>query len=207
MDSIMDFCKKLQQLRAKNGLTQEQLAEKVFVSRVAVSKWESGRGYPNLDSLKMLAKVFNLTIDELLSTDELIDIAKVEVKNRLRVFLSLILGITDFLAILLFVIPMFANRFDNRIDVVPLHHLTEITIQVKISFFILSCTSIFLGLLELVLQNIQFPVKQKIELFFSGTLSSLGIVIATLTHQPYCCIFFFTLFLIKILITQRVKGS
>ena len=60
----MDFNQKLQQLRTQKGLTQEQLAEKVCVSRVAVSKWESGRGYPNLDSLKKLSEIFNISVDE-----------------------------------------------------------------------------------------------------------------------------------------------
>ena len=52
----MEFCEKLQLLRKQNGLTQEQLAGRLFVSRTAVSKWESGRGYPNLESLKDIRK-------------------------------------------------------------------------------------------------------------------------------------------------------
>ncbi len=46
----MEFSDKLQQLRKQNNLTQEQPAEQLFVSRTAVSKWESGRGYPNIES-------------------------------------------------------------------------------------------------------------------------------------------------------------
>ena len=48
----MEFNEKLQELRKGKGLTQEELAQEIFVSRTAVSKWESGRGYPNIDSLK-----------------------------------------------------------------------------------------------------------------------------------------------------------
>lgn len=201
----MDFCEKLQQLRTKNGLTQEQLAEKVYVSRVAVSKWESGRGYPNLDSLRMLAKVFNLTIDELLSTDELIDIVEVQTKNKSRILLTLILGITDFMAILLFVIPMFANRFENKIDNVTLQNLTQVEFYTKISLIVVACFSIFFGFLELTLQNIQSKIKQKLEVILSGIISSFGIILAALTHQPYCCIFYFFLFLIKVLVTIKTE--
>ena len=46
----MEFNEKLQQLRKSKGLTQEELAQAIYVSRTAVSKWESGRGYPNIES-------------------------------------------------------------------------------------------------------------------------------------------------------------
>ena len=47
----MEFNEKLQKLRTNENLTQEELAEKLYVSRAAISKWESGRGYPSIDSL------------------------------------------------------------------------------------------------------------------------------------------------------------
>ena len=58
----MEFHEKLQQLRKQNNLTQEQLAEQLFISRTAVSKWESGRGYPNLESLKCISKLFSIRL-------------------------------------------------------------------------------------------------------------------------------------------------
>ena len=63
----MEFNEKLQELRKRKGFTQEELAEALYVSRTAVSKWESGRGYPNIDSLKAIAKYFAVTVEELLS--------------------------------------------------------------------------------------------------------------------------------------------
>lgn len=63
----MEFQEKLQELRKQKGLTQEKLAESLYVSRTAVSKWELGSGYPNLDFLKAIARFFGITIDELLS--------------------------------------------------------------------------------------------------------------------------------------------
>ena len=71
----MEFHEKLQQLRKQNHMTQEDLAQRLYVSRTAVSKWESGRGYPNLESLKAISKLFSVTIDELLSNEELIDLS------------------------------------------------------------------------------------------------------------------------------------
>ncbi len=68
----MEFNEKLQQLRKQNNMTQEQLAEKLYVSRAAVSKWESGKGYPNIESLKAISKLFSVSIDDLLSGNELL---------------------------------------------------------------------------------------------------------------------------------------
>lgn len=199
----MDFNEKLQQLRVKSGLTQEQLAEKVYVSRVAVAKWESGRGYPNLDSLKKMAKVFNVSIDDLLSSEEIINIAEVQTKNRDKTLRTLVLGITDVMVSLLFVIPMFANRFEDRIDIVTVQKLSQASAYVRISFSVLIGLSLLYGILELIFQNLQTKIKQKIELLLSGTFSSLGIIFAALSNQPNLCIFFFVLFLVKILVVLR----
>ena len=57
---------KIYALRRKNGLSQEQLAEKIGVSRQAISKWEGGLSTPELDKLKALSECFQVTIDELL---------------------------------------------------------------------------------------------------------------------------------------------
>ena len=71
----MEFNEKLQNLRKAKGLTQEELAELLFVSRTAVSKWESGRGYPSIDSLKDISKFFHVSIDDLLSGEKLLSLA------------------------------------------------------------------------------------------------------------------------------------
>ncbi len=73
---------RLVELRKKNGLSQEQLADKLGLSRQAVSKWERAEASPDTDNLICLAKLYHVSLDELLSTDETIeDIAK-ETKER-----------------------------------------------------------------------------------------------------------------------------
>lgn len=62
----MEFHEKLQELRKSRGLTQEELAEALFVSRTAISKWESGASDPSTSNLLTLAKLFNTTAEELL---------------------------------------------------------------------------------------------------------------------------------------------
>lgn len=62
----MDFTTKLKDLRRQSGLSQEQLANRVGVSRQAISKWESGAGRPELENLVALADVFAVSVDALL---------------------------------------------------------------------------------------------------------------------------------------------
>lgn len=63
----MTFGEKLKKLRSDNELTQDELAEKIFVTRTAISKWETDKGYPSIDSLKQLSNLFGVSIDELIS--------------------------------------------------------------------------------------------------------------------------------------------
>ena len=66
----MLFNEKLKMLRKKNNLTQEQLAEKLNVSRQAITKWESGDGTPDIENMKQISILFNTTIDELIKEDK-----------------------------------------------------------------------------------------------------------------------------------------
>ena len=77
----MEFHEKLQYLRKQHQWTQEQLAEKLYVSRTAVSKWESGRGYPSIDSLKEISRYFSVTIDDLICSDEMMTVAENDKKE------------------------------------------------------------------------------------------------------------------------------
>lgn len=77
----MEFNEKLQTLRKNQNLTQEELAEKLYVSRTAISKWESGRGYPSIDSLKSISKFFGVTIDQLICSEEFVTLAEEDIKE------------------------------------------------------------------------------------------------------------------------------
>lgn len=66
----MNFQEKLQGLRKEKGLSQEDLAEKLNVSRQAVAKWESGKSYPEIDKIVSISRLFNITIDSLLKDFE-----------------------------------------------------------------------------------------------------------------------------------------
>lgn len=66
----MTFGTKLKQARQKAKLSQEQLAEKLSVSRSAVAKWETDKGMPDIDNLKAISQLLDISIDYLLAEDE-----------------------------------------------------------------------------------------------------------------------------------------
>ena len=71
----MDFSEKLLTLRKAKNLTQEELAEKLNVSRQSVSKWESGQAVPELDKIVAISTVFDVTTDYLLKSSEIDDLS------------------------------------------------------------------------------------------------------------------------------------
>lgn len=66
----MNFNEKIKEIRKKQNLTQEQFAEKIFVSRNAVAKWESNRGYPDIQNLITISDVFGISLDDLMKNDK-----------------------------------------------------------------------------------------------------------------------------------------
>ena len=133
----MEFSEKLQQLRKQNDLTQEQLAKALYVSRTAISKWESGKGYPSIDSLKEISKFFSVTIDALLSGEKLISIAEKENKANLRCVCDLLFGIVDVCAFLLMILPLYPKTVEGHIYSVNLFSYTEATGWIRVAYWIL----------------------------------------------------------------------
>ncbi len=79
----MDISEKILQLRKASDMTQEQLAEKVGVSRQSVSKWEGGQAVPELDKLLELGRIFNVTTDYLIKPSELDELSiKTEILEK-----------------------------------------------------------------------------------------------------------------------------
>ena len=195
----MEFNEKLHQLRKRKGLTQEELAEALFVSRTAISKWESGRGYPNIDSLKAIAKFFGITIDELLSGDELLTIAEEDTKQKERHFRDLTFGLLDCSIAMFFFLPFFGQKINATIQEVSLLSLTGITTYLKYSYFIIVIGIIVSGILTLALQNCHksFWVRNKSKV--SLILNTVGALLFIISSQPYAATFLFMFLVIKVL--------
>ena len=196
----MEFNEKLQELRQQKSLTQEELAEQLFVSRTAISKWESGRGYPNIDSLKAISKFFGVTVDELLSGDELLTIAERDTKLKETEFIDLIFGLLDLSVALFFFLPFFGQKVNGIIDGASLLSLTEIAPYLKFSYFAVVTSLVLSGILTLALQNctnhLWTTVKSKISLI----LNAVGTVLFIISSQPYAAVFCFIFLVIKALL-------
>ncbi len=194
----MEFNEKLQLLRKQKGLTQEELATALYVSRTAVSKWESGRGYPNIDTIKNIAKYFNLTVDELLSGEELLNIAKEDNKKKQNRFCDLVFGLLDISTVMLFFIPFFAER-GEAVKSVNLLALT-VSPYLETVYFVLIIALILLGVLNLALQTLEN--KFKVKNIISVILTAVLLLLFILSLQPYAATLLFAFLIIKVLILK-----
>jgi transcriptional regulator with XRE-family HTH domain len=200
----MEFNEKLQELRKSRSLTQEELAEALFVSRTAISKWESGRGYPSIDSLKVISHYFSVTIDDLICSEEMISVAENEKKEFADKSLSLICNAMDILLAILLFIPAFGNGPESS-ETVSLFGLTGITPWVKNVFIVIIATAILNGICGVIIANFNKPVWNKHRLITGVVLSILSVIVFIATKQPYAGIVCFALLVIKGFLIIKVE--
>ena len=195
----MEFHEKLQELRKNKGLTQEELAEILYVSRTAISKWESGRGMPSIESLKAISKFFAVTLDELLSGEELLVIAEDDHKQKERYTRDMIYGLLDCSMVSLFFQPFFGQRTDSVIQGVSLLALTEVQSYLKFLYFSVVIGMITVGILTLALRNHNFAFGIRNKNTLSLLLNAIGVFLFIISQQPYAAVFVLVFLIIKTL--------
>ena len=204
----MEFNEKLQELRKNKGLTQEELAENLFVSRTAVSKWESGRGYPSLDSLKEIANYFSVTIDELLSGEKIISIAEKENKSNIQRICDLLFGIVDVFSFMLIILPLYPNPINGYIYSVNLFSYTETSAFNLFVYWIMFTALIISGAIKVILTQTRVEKGQKLLTVISMGLSILTVLFLAMTRDAYAITVTFLLLIIKgILLLKHIKAS
>lgn len=195
----MEFNEKLQELRKRKGLTQEELAEALYVSRTAISKWESGRGYPSIDSLKAIAGYFSVTIDDLLSGDEILVIAEEDQKQKEMQSRDLVFGLLDCSCAMFFFLPFFGQRVDGIVHEVSLLSLTGISSYMRVAYFVVIAVMVASGLLTFALQNCQWAFWIRNKSKVSILLNAVGALLFILSLQPYAAAMLFIFLMIKLL--------
>ena len=190
----MEFNEKLQELRKSRGLTQEELAKELYVSRTAVSKWESARGYPNIDSLKAIAKFFEVTVDELLSNGDVLGVAKEEGRRKEEEMRGRVFALLDCAFVLLLFLPFFGQESAGGAAAVSLLRLTQVQLWLRSAYFAAVGLSAAMGICG-------FAVKNAMWLKHKNTVSLLcsaaGALLFMVSRQPYAAAYAFVFCAVK----------
>ena len=193
----MEFHEKLQELRKSRGLTQEELAEALFVSRTAISKWESGRGYPSIDSLKEISSYFSVSIDDLLSGEQLISIAEKENKSNLNSVCDMLLGFVDLFSLMLIFLPLYPKPVNGYIYSVNLFgYVGNNTFIIKIYWALFDSLTI-IGIVKILMVCFKVEQGKKIITSLSVGLSIIAVLFLAMAREPYAITVMFLLLLIK----------
>lgn len=195
----MEFNETLQALRKGKGLTQEELAQVLYVSRTAVSRWESGRGYPNIESLKAMAAFFSVTVDELLSGEQVLSLAQEETRQKEAHFRDLVFGLLDCSAGMLCFLPLFGQKTEGAVQAVSLLSLTAVESYLKAAYFVVLAGIILAGVLSLALQNCRHTLWVRSKYRLSLLLNAAGVLLFIISLQPYAAAFLFLFLAIKAL--------
>ena len=193
----MDFSEKLQNLRKQHGLTQEELAAKLFVSRTAVSKWESGRGYPNIDSLKEISKFFSVSVDELLSSDELINAAHDENRKNISDLLDMLAGFADIMCVLPLLLPLYPEKVSDSFSAVSLFEFAQKSFVPACICFALFFLLMVAGTAKLIMNRKHIEKGRNTLTVVSFVLSIVAVLFLTAARLPYAVTVTFLLFIVK----------
>ena len=200
----MELSKKIKQIRNDNKLTQEQFAEKMLVSRTAVSKWENGTCYPSIDSLKYMSQTFNVSLDKLLSSEEILEIAKTENQSNISKYNSLLFCLLDVVRIIFVFLPLYSYKTNDFIYSVSLFHSNDLGSTLKIVFLLIYIIFLILGIIELIFNyKGNNRLLNKISLF----LDVISIFVLLFTKQPYVIALMFVIFIIKTIMLANVNKS
>jgi transcriptional regulator with XRE-family HTH domain len=204
----MEFNEKLQELRKNRGLTQEELAESLYVSRTAVSKWESGRGYPNIESLKEISKFFSVSIDELLSGEKLLFIAEKENKTNIKNICELLFGAVDLFYVLLIFLPLYPDTVNGFIYSVSLLNYTEISSFNKTIYWVMFLALLLIGATKIMFVKIRKEKVNKAVTVVSVIFNILIVLLFAITREVYALILVFLFLMIKgLLIFKYIKAN
>ena len=205
----MDFGEKLKALRTERGLTQEQLAARLYVSRTAVSKWETGGGSPNLDSLQVVARLFDVSVDDLLSADDLIVLARDERRSTARSSGMLSFGLLDVLAVVFAFIPLYGVDDGSFVRMANLADYGA-SVDFGASFAVMAAAVVslmFVGAVEILLAAAGSRRAARIVALVGFAVQALAVVLFASTMQPYATTLMFALLLAKVVVGYRILRS
>lgn len=204
----MEFNEKLQHLRKNKGMTQEELAQALYVSRTAVSKWESGRGYPNIETLKDISSFFSVSIDDLLSGEKLLSIAEKENKSNIRNMCDWLFGAVDLFSFLLVVLPLYPDMVESFVYSVNLFRFTQTSPMNKTVYWFMFAGLLISGIVNLILVKTGAENGNKLLIKASLAVNIFAVVFLALTRQAYAVVLVFILLLVKgVILLKRIRAE
>ena len=191
----MELNEKLQELRKSKGMTQEELAEVLYVSRTAISKWESGRGTPSIESLKQISAFFSVSIDDLLSAEKILSLAEQEHKvcqqNQIHVWN----GIIDICSAGLIFLPLYPNVVGQIVCAVNLFsYANRFNRSICMLLFL---ALILTGVVKTLLACLGRKKEQSFLTVLSIVLSILSVLFLTAARISYATAVAFLLLILK----------
>ena len=193
----MEFHEKLQELRKRRNLTQEELAEDLYFSRTEITKWESGRGNPSIDSLKTISGFFSILIDELLSADALVSIAEKENRSNIQRICDVLFGTVDLIGILLALLPLYSRQMDNSVIAVNLWEFKPANGWICIICWLLIVAFVLLGIAKMVLNHMCIDNGKNAITISSLLISMTAVLYFSMIRETYCVVIVFLQLMIK----------
>ena len=191
----MELSEKLQEMRKNKGMTQEELAEVLYVSQTAISKWESGRGTPSIESLKQISAFFSVSIDDLLSAEKILSLAEQEHKACQQNQIHLWSGIIDICSAGLIFLPLYPNVVGQTVCPVNLlSYANRINRSICILLFL---TLILTGIFKILSVCLGRKKKQGFLTALSMALSILSILFLTAARVSYAAAVAFLLLILN----------
>ena len=168
----MNFSENIKKLRKENNLSQEELAEKLNVSRQSVSKWESNSAYPEMDKIIQISNMFNVGIDELLNKDIREVQEEKQVKSNINKYID------DFLSFISKSIDMFLNmKFKDKCKFIFEECFIAFILWVLFAILGSLLSNIFYHAFGFISNNVLYNIHNFLGGIYSALAICLGVII------------------------------
>lgn len=199
----MEVNKKIQKLRKENNLTQDQLAEKLGVSKTYIAKLENGKILPSVKDIKNIARILDKNVSDLTSFDDLIFIAESDNYNRSDRKTTLFFAILDILSISFIFMPFYVKN-NNAMTLIELKPFSSL---LYMTYLVLLIVSFIVGVLEIVFSANNKKNKLKNVKLISVVVYASSILVFALSKQSYITAFLFLFLMIKILFLLNLEKN
>ena len=164
---------------------------------------ETGRGYPNIDSLKQISAYFVVSLDDLLSGEQLLDIAEEDTKQKTARMQDVVFGLLDMSVAMFWFLPWFGQTVDGHLLEVSLWALTAIAPYTRVAYWGVVTLLVLCGVSILALQRVRCALWHRVKARVSLALTALGVLLFIIGSQPYAAAYLFVLSVMQVLIRPK----